>query len=166
MRTEDVPSAKDTVSPMRESISKSTRGTRISLDSDIVDAPSIGPKTAARFYQLGIHTIREFLNSSAVEMASQLNVGWIDESTLVDWQDQTRLVLQVPALCGYKSQLLVGVECRTADELASCELDSLYNEVRNFCGSEVGARIIRSAAVPSREEVAKWIQSAAQPAAA
>ncbi len=34
---------------------------RVNLDSDIVDAPSIGPKTAAKFYAIRINTIGEFL---------------------------------------------------------------------------------------------------------
>ncbi len=146
----------------REALSSSPRNSGVNLDSDLVDAPSIGPKTAARFYQLGINTIGDFLAASPAEMASQLDVSWIDESVLVDWQDQARLVVQVPALCGYKAQLLVGVDYRTAQELAAASGDLLHNTIREYCRSEVGSRIIRSATVPSREEVAKWIQSAAQ----
>ncbi len=140
----------------------SARGARINLDSDIVDAPSIGPKTAARFCQIGINTIGQFLAASAVDMAAKLEVNWIDADTLIDWQDQTRLVVQVTALCGYKAQLLVGIDCRRADELATFEVDALYNRIRDYCGSDVGTRLIRSAAVPSREEVTKWILSAEQ----
>ena len=136
---------------------------RVDLDSDIVDAPSIGPKTATRFYPLGINTIGQFLAASPTELAGLLNVGWLDERVLTDWQDQTRLVVQVPALCGYKAQLLVGIDCRTAGELASVDLEQLHSAIRQFCATDAGARIIRSAAVPSREEVGKWVQSASKP---
>jgi hypothetical protein len=130
------------------------------LDSDIVDAPSIGPKTAARFYQIGINTIGQFLEAQATELSASLNVGWIDENVIRHWQDQARLVIQVPALCGYKSQLLVGIDCRTAEELVGSDVDRLHAAVSQFCATDAGARIIRSAAVPSRQEVAKWVQSA------
>jgi Domain of unknown function (DUF4332) len=141
------------------------REPHVNLDSDIVDAPSIGPKTASRFYEIGIATIRQFLAASAADMSNELNVNWIEEETLIDWQDQTRLVIRVPALCGYKAQLLVGVDCRSADALAACEIETLHSAIEEFCSSEAGSRIIRSAAVPSRDEIAKWIQSAAQPSA-
>lgn len=158
--TEDLPKDKVSLEPVT-----SSRAARVGLDSDIVDAPSIGPKTAARFHQLGISTIRQFLAASASEMATLLNTKWMDENVLADWQDQARLVVQVPALCGYKSQLLVGIDCRSADELAASDVDELHSSIRQFSGSDAGTRILRSAAVPSREEVAKWIQSAAQPIA-
>ena len=138
------------------------RTARITLESDIVDAPSIGPKTAARFYQIGIETIGQFLNAEPAGMAHALAANWMDERVLTDWQDQARLVLQVPALCGYKSQLLVGVDCRLAEELAGADITSLHEAICEFAATDAGARILRSAAVPSYDEVAKWIESAAE----
>ena len=137
------------------------RTARVTLESDIVDAPSIGPKTAARFYQIGIETIGEFLAADPAEMAHALDANWMDEQVLRNWQDQARLVVQVPALCGYKSQLLVGVHCRLAEELAGADAASLHQAISRYAATVEGARILRSAAVPSVEEVAKWITSAA-----
>ena len=151
--------------PLSATSPVSSRGARVSMDSDIVDAPSIGPKTAARFNQVGIDTIRQFLSNSAADTATLLDVSWVDESTLNDWQDQARLVVDVPALCGYKAQLLVGIDCRSADELASFEIEALHYAMRKFCRSDAGARILRSAAIPSQDEVASWIESAAHCAA-
>lgn len=139
------------------------RAARVNLLSDIVDAPSIGPKTAARFYQIGINTIGQFLAASASEMAAELNVKWMDEDTLSNWQAQTQLVVQVSALCGYKAQLLVAIDCRSVDELAASDADQLHGLIQDFCQTDAGARIIRSAAVPSGDEVLNWIQSAAEP---
>jgi hypothetical protein len=133
---------------------------RITLDSDIVDAPSIGLKTAARFYQIGIRTIGQFLAASPVEMTDLLQANWVDAPKLIDWQDQARFVVQVPALCGYKSQLLIGVECRRVEELASQDSDRLHRAVDVYCATDAGVSILRSAAVPSRDEVAQWILSA------
>ncbi len=139
----------------------STSSSRITLESDIVDAPSIGPKTAARFYAIGIDTIGDFLAADASAMADALNAKWMDESVLRNWRAQTRLVLLVPALCGYKAQLLVGIECTTVDQLAAADLDSLCDAVDDFATTDAGTQILRSASSPTREEVAKWIASAA-----
>lgn len=133
---------------------------RLQLDSDIVDAPSIGPKTAARFYAIGINTIGDFLSANAAEMAAALNAKWMDESVLLDWQSQTQLVLEVPALCGYKAQLLVGIGCNTTEVLAGADPEVLHQYLSQYAASDAGQRILRSATVPTMEEVAKWIDSA------
>lgn len=39
----------------------------LTLESDVVDAPSIGPKTAARLYAVGINTIRDLLGTDPVK---------------------------------------------------------------------------------------------------
>ncbi len=137
------------------------RGARITLESDIVDAPSIGPKTAARFYQIGIETIGQFLSADPAEMAHALAADWMNEQVLLDWQAQTRLVLEVPAICGYKSQLLFGADCRSAADLAGADPGSLHAAIGQFALTHAGARILRNAELPSLEEVAKWIASVA-----
>ncbi len=75
----------------------------MSFESPLVDAPSIGPKTAKRFAEIGIHNIDDFLSADANEMAQQLNTSWIKPELIEDWQDQAQLVCEVPALCGYKA---------------------------------------------------------------
>ncbi len=130
------------------------------LESDIVDAPSIGPKTAARFYAIGITTIGQFLDAAPAELAHRLNTSWITEEMLIDWQDQTRLVCEVGSLCGYKSQLLVGVNCRNTQQLANMDIDHLVASIRDYSGTREGTRILRSAAVPGREEITKWVEIA------
>ncbi len=132
-----------------------------------MDAPSIGPKTAAKFYAIGINTIGEFIVADPESLAVKLNTKWIDAQTLIDWQDQAKLIVQVAALCGYKAQLLVGAEYRSAQELAEAKVDSLHEAVSRYADTNAGSRILRSAAKPSRDEFAKWIESAksAQPIA-
>lgn len=127
---------------------------------DLVDAPSIGPKTAKRFAKIGITTVAQFLDASPEEMAEQLDTRWINEELLVDWQDQARLVCDVPSLCGYKAQLLVGVECRDAASLASERAKPLHKKIKAFAQTSEGKRALRSSRVPSKEDIAQWIDDA------
>lgn len=140
----------------------------VSRRSDLVDAPSIGPKTAARFSKIGIHTIEEFLSASPSEMATQLGTRWITEALVVDWQDQAELVCDVSALCGYKAQLLVAAECRSRAQLAAAKPGHLAETIRKISMTAEGKRILRSSAVPTAEQIAEWVtaaKSAAQRAA-
>ncbi|MFO1065333.1 MAG: DUF4332 domain-containing protein [Pirellulales bacterium] len=133
---------------------------RIDLHSPLVDAPSIGPKTADRFAQIGIHTIGDFLAADPDEMAEQIDTGWIKPELIDDWQAQTELVIEVPALCGYKAQLLVAVGCRSADELAEADPDKLFEEIGRFCRTKEAQRILRSATHPTLRDIVQWIDSA------
>ena len=134
----------------------------LSYDSPLVDAPSIGPKTAKRFTEIGIHTIDDFLSADANEMAQELNTSWIKPELIEDWQDQAQLVCDVPALCGYKAQLLVAVNCRTAEDLADAPVDELHQAIEEFVRTKEAERILRSTPVPGVEEIEKWIKSAAR----
>lgn len=66
----------------------SSRGelARVNLESELADAPSIGPKTAMRFQQIGITKIGQFLAADVQQMADQLNTSWIKPELLADWQ--------------------------------------------------------------------------------
>ena len=66
------------------------------MTDDLVDAPSIGPKTAKRFAKIGITTVAQFLEASPAAVADQLRTRWIKTETIVDWQEQARLVATVP----------------------------------------------------------------------
>ncbi|GAA5505369.1 DUF4332 domain-containing protein [Novipirellula caenicola] len=131
-----------------------------SYAQDLVDAPSIGPKTAKRFAAIGITTIGQFLASDAAQMAVQLDTRWITAELIEDWQAQATLVTHIPSLCGYKSQLLVAVGCRTPAQLADRAADELCDEITNYCQTKAGQRILRSSTPPEQADVSRWIDDA------
>ena len=133
---------------------------RLSRTHELVDAPSIGPKTAARFARIGIHTVGQFLDGDSQQMAESLATRWIKEELIVDWQHQAKLVCEVPSLCGYKAQLLVGVGCRTTAQLAIEETNGLHAKISSFAKTSEGQRVLRSSKTPEPTEVAKWINDA------
>ena len=134
----------------------------LSLDDDLVEAPSIGPKTAARFEPLGIRTVRDLLSLDVTEAADKLNVRHITADVLSDWQDQARLVCTVPWLRGTHAQLLVGAEYRSAKEIATADLGEVLAGILRFAATSQGERVLRTNPPPERDKVNTWIGFAKQ----
>ncbi|WP_372717056.1 DUF4332 domain-containing protein [Novipirellula sp.] len=157
-----LPSVEDSsdVASSRPRASVSSSPNTSSHSQDLVDAPSIGPKTAKRFAAIGITTIGQFLASDAKQMAAQLDTRWITAELIEDWQAQATLVTHIASLCGYKSQLLVAVGCRTPAELAERVADELSDEIDRYCDTKAGQRILRSSPTPDQANVARWIAEA------
>lgn len=132
----------------------------VTRQSDLVDAPSIGPKTAGRFEKIGVHTIGQFIDASAAKLCEQLATRWITEGLLVQWQEQAQLVCDCQSLCGYKAQLLVEAGCHDANSLADSDPSDLFQRVTAVCHSIDGQRILRSSTPPEQADVAEWISDA------
>jgi predicted flap endonuclease-1-like 5' DNA nuclease len=132
------------------------RGPRLTTDSDVVDAPSIGPKTAERLNVHGIRTIGDLLRADAAALAKALDQRHIMTSTIRDWQDQTRLVLAVPSLTGTAAQLFIGAGFRTPEALAAADPTSVNAAVLAFVASAEGRRILRDGNVPDAGKIEAW----------
>ena len=130
-----------TVAPV-EAANDDEHGTHITLDSPVVDAPSIGPKTASRLEKVDIWTIGDLLSADPAETAAALNVRYIKTDTLVDWQDQTRLMVEAPGLRVLDSQILVGAGIRCADDLAKASATKVLNAATSFLDTPKGARVL------------------------
>jgi Domain of unknown function (DUF4332)/Zinc dependent phospholipase C len=139
---------------------KQHRSPSVNYDSPLQDAPSIGPKTAKRFEKIGISTIRQFIESSAEEIVADLDTRWITVAIVKDWQDQARLVCEVPALNGYRAQLLVALGCRTSWQVRTANAKALSLQLEQFCQTAEGQQILRSDQVPVAQDVVLWIESA------
>nr|WP_070961106.1 DUF4332 domain-containing protein [Hyphomonas sp. Mor2] len=130
----------------------------ITLDSPVVDAPSIGPKTASRLEKVDIWTIGDLLNADPAETASALNVRYIKTDTLVDWQDQTRLMVEAPGLRVLDSQILVGAGIRSADDLAKASATKVLKAATGFLDTPIGARVLWGGENNvDKSEVEHWI---------
>lgn len=134
----------------------------LNLDDSIEAAPSIGPKTAARFEKIGIKTVRQFLQHTAESMAEKINYKRIGADTIQQWQQQARLVCRVPNLRGHDAQILVACGVVEAEDLANMSPSELFQIVEPFSETKEGLRIIRSGKKPDLDEVTDWINWAAQ----
>ena len=138
----------------------------LTLDQDVVDAPSIGPKTAAQLRAVGVDTVDDFLKSHPIALAARLDVKHITADTIGDWQDQTRLVLTIPGLRGTHAQFLVGAGFRTADAVAAAETEPFCAAILAYVASSNGQRILRDGTPPDVERIKGWLENAKRAKAA
>jgi predicted flap endonuclease-1-like 5' DNA nuclease len=136
------------------------RGDRLSLEDPIVEAPSIGPKTATRLAAIGIHKVKDLLSISPESAASQINIRHINARTIRDWQSQAELACSIPDLPSIGAQLLVAVGVRDADQLTSADPDTLVNLIEEYCDTPEGQRTLRDASPPTRDDIDEWIDAA------
>ncbi|MBX3421266.1 MAG: DUF4332 domain-containing protein [Pirellulaceae bacterium] len=140
----------------QSSVAKQT----VHYGSPLIEAPSIGPKTAKRLADIGVHSIAQLVGASPEELASGLTVRWITDSLIRDWQDQARLACEVPGLSGTGAQLLVALGYRTSWQVCTANADQLTAQVDNLCQTADGQHILRSAKQPMAEDIQRWIEAA------
>lgn len=132
----------------------------LSMDDDIVDAPSIGPKTAERLRPARIFTVRDLLKADAEAVAGAVSARHITAQAVRDWQDQARLVIMVPFLRGTHAQLLVGAGFRNYEDLALADQATLMSSLLRFATTREGQSILRNGPPPDLEKVIKWMEHA------
>ena len=132
----------------------------LELDSPVVEAPSIGPKTAERLQQIEINTVEELLDANADDATDQLDQSWISIDVFRKWQQQSTLMCRVPGLRGHDAQLLVEVGITRPEELRGADPRELLRLVIELAGSTNGKGILRSSDAPNIVEVKYWIQLA------
>jgi predicted flap endonuclease-1-like 5' DNA nuclease len=133
---------------------------RLTLDSDLEQAPSIGPKTATRFARIGVKTVGQLLAVNPKSAAAQLKVRHITPEVIEDWKAQAELVRRAPGLAGHDAQILTAVGVRDVAMLASMNARALQKLIRPFAASAEGARVLRSSEPPDLEEIKAWIACA------
>lgn len=134
----------------------------LSRSDDIEAAPSIGPRTAQHLSRVGIYTVEDLLNADSQQVADQLNNRRISSDTIAQWQNQARLVCQVPELRGHDAQILVACGVTDADQLSQKRPVDLFAVVGPFVNTSEGERIVRGGTKPDLEEVTDWIGYAQQ----
>lgn len=132
----------------------------LAMSDKLEAAPSIGPKSAQRFADVGVITVGDFLARSSKELAAQLKSRNFSAQVLSDWQAQTRLVLSVPRLRGTHAQLLVGAGYRDVQAIRAADPEALVAGVITFAESEAGQKFLREGRAPHPDKVRSWIENA------
>ncbi len=129
----------------------------LALGDDVERAPSIGAKTARRLGTVGVTTVADFLEEDADQLATMLGQRSITGRQLKDWQDQARLVMDVPGLRGTHAQLLVGAGYRDAEAIADADADALCAAITKFATTRDGQSILRDGDTPDISKIKGWI---------
>ncbi len=124
----------------------------------VVDAPSIGPKTAARLHEIDIHTLADLFIFDAEDVAVQLGERRITSDTVLRWQLQAQLVCRIPNLRGHDAQILVACGVEDPGKLATLDASSFLQQVNRFVATKEGQRILRNGKRPDLAEVTSWIE--------
>ncbi len=134
----------------------------LDLEDSLERAPSIGPRMAERFAEIGISNVRQFLNAPLDDMVRKLKLRRLDLQTLADWQRQAKLVCRIPNLRGHDAQLLVACGIHDPESLLGYSAAELFAKVSPFAGTKEGQRILRSSPAPDMDEIHDWIAWAKQ----
>lgn len=126
----------------------------------VVQAPSIGPKTAKRLEAVGVRTIADLLAMNAEEGEQKIDVRHISAQVIRDWQAQALLACTVPGLKSREAQALVACGIQDVEDLAQSDATHLCEGVAQWGLSDEGQRAWGTAPAPNGDDVATWIERA------
>ncbi len=129
-------------------------------EAPVVQAPSIGPKTAKRLEALGVTTVADLLALKPEEGEEKIAVRHISAQVIRDWQAQALLACTTPRLKSREAQALVACGVREIETLASADALELCDAVARWGLSDEGQRAWGAAAAPNEDDVATWIERA------
>lgn len=127
---------------------------------DVEAAPSIGSRSAQKLAEAGIFTVADLIAADPKASAGLLRPLGISGDTLELWQDQARLVMDVPGLRGTHAQLLTGAGFRDAAAIADADPGTLCAAVLRFAATNEGQRILRQDGPPPADRIKGWVASA------
>lgn len=138
---------------------KAAKG-HLALKDDVEDAPEIGKKTAERLYAINIKTVQDLMEANPADVASQLNVSWLEANDIKRWQEECQLMIDIKVLYGHDAQILWNCGYKTKQQVASADPSKLFNKTLEFAKSKKGERIVPETSMPTIKEIEKWINSA------
>lgn len=130
---------------------------RLAPDEPLENAPSIGPKTARRFLDLGIKTVGDLIVADPKSTAVALNNRHIDDEKIEQWQTQAKLACRIPGIYGHDAQILVACGFDDPAEITEAEPDQLLSLVEEFADSPEGKSVLRGGKRPDLKEIQNWI---------
>ncbi|MEM7311533.1 MAG: DUF4332 domain-containing protein, partial [Planctomycetota bacterium] len=143
----------------REPRAERTRELRFYLDADdpVVDAPTIGPKTAERLHAVGIMTVKDLIEANADALAARINYKRITADDIRSWQQQSLMACRIPQIRGHDAQILVACGVTDPARLASMSANELWGIVQPFTKTAECKRIVRNGKYPDLDEIQDWI---------
>ena len=122
------------------------------LESNVADVLSLGPRTAGRLLRLGVRSVAQLLTAKPQALAERMRDARFTEETVADWQREAQLLLEVPTLAGNVARLLAAAGYASAQRVARATPTELLAAVEKLANSPR----------PGVHEVNAWIQCAQQ----
>ena len=135
---------------------------RLSINDPLVNAPSIGEKTAARFASVGLKTVGQFLSIEASKIANAIKASHITPEAVKQWQIQANLACRIPGIYGHDAQIMAFCGFDSPEELAASDAETVLSLVQEFEKTKEAQFILRDNKPPDLEEVQRWIEWAKQ----
>ncbi|MBD3191013.1 MAG: DUF4332 domain-containing protein [Candidatus Heimdallarchaeota archaeon] len=137
----------------------------ITPNSSIDDAAEVGSATAKRFQEIGLQTVKDFMDKSAEEIVEllkkELDYTRLDLEDISRMQAETQLMLDVPRLRVHDSVILYGAGIKSKDSLSKHQQDDLWDKVQEAIKDDHVKRYIRRKNLrPDFEEIGEWLESA------
>lgn len=133
---------------------------RLRREDMVVDAPSIGPKTASRLLVVGVKTVADLLDLAPQDAAKKIKASHINAQVIRDWQSQALLACSIPGISGTVAQMLVGAGIYSPEDMLDADSEFLHEAILDFCDTKEGKRLLRDNDPPDRDQVEEWIDSA------
>lgn len=131
----------------------------LALDDEIVRAPSIGPRTAARLEPHGVTHVKHLLACDPERLSARLGARHLTASRIAAWKNQARLVCTIPWLRGTHAQLLVGAGYASIDKIMSTDRPIVCAAIMQFATTRDGQAILRSGPPPEIDRIMRWIEN-------
>lgn len=139
---------------------KKRQRVQLAASSPVIDAPAIGPKTATRLTDIGIHTVQDLLTHEPEEISAALETRWITPKLVAQWQSQALLACQIERLSAAGAGLLVLAGIRSAEDLAEHSVQAIYERVHAASKTTEGERLLRDHEPPPMKTIQRWHESA------
>jgi hypothetical protein len=132
---------------------------RLHPDSPILDAPSIGLKTARLLRRAGISTVAELLACDAVRTAVRLRHRRLTAEVIQTWQRQAVLMCTVPDLRCADAVVLVACGIASPLDLRRISPSALASMLLPLISTVEGQRMLRGAKPPTMDDIARWTET-------
>ncbi|NHJ49575.1 MAG: DUF4332 domain-containing protein, partial [Asgard group archaeon] len=133
----------------------------LTLESDIDDAPEVGPATHRQFKKLKIKKVKDFMSQTPEEIVEQLNKNGYTRLKVEDikrMQTEAQLMLDIGPLRVHDAVILFKVGIKSRSALAKSDQDELWEKVQGVVDDTHVRKFLRwSNLEPTYEEMADWI---------
>ncbi|MCI4663619.1 MAG: DUF4332 domain-containing protein [Neomegalonema sp.] len=139
---------------------RATRRRRLTRDAPLEQAPSIGPKTAARLEALGLKTVGDLLAIDPKSVADGLRDRRITAKVVSAWRAQAGLLVRMQRLRRAEAVLLVFAGYRDVAAIAEADPEQLQTKLAAAAERPEMQRALRSASAPTLADLRKTVAEA------